>query len=391
MQKLNVLFISSWYPSREHPTLGNFIQKHAEAVNPFVNLEVLNVTSSAHCESIYEIDYNEEKGVSTTIVYYKKVKSKLPFVSSFLKYLRTKKAYLKGYNFIKQTKKIQHFDITHCNVTYPGGYFALYLKKKEGIPYVVSEHWTAFLPYRNEFKSFNFLQKKVIKDVVKNANLMLPVSEHLAKSMDKLGLKQKFIVVPNVVETNIFDLKSKVKVEVVDILHVSTVDDNQKNILGIFRALKEVSNLRQDFRLTIVSDGDIEAAKELLNQSGLDANFVVFEGTKTTEEIVKYYQAADFFLLFSNYENLPCVVVESMSCGLPIVSSAIAGIPEHINETNGILVEAKNESQLKDAILNMLDSYNTYDRERIREYAIKHFDYSSVGKQFLEVYKEVLS
>lgn len=391
MRKLNVLFISSWYPSREHPTLGNFIQKHAEAVNPFVNLEVLYVTSSDKCKNRFEIEYSNINGVSTTIVYYKKVKNKLPVISFFFKYLRSKKAYQKGYVFLRNNRNIAKFDITHCNITYPAGYFALQLKKKESIPYVISENWTVFLPYRNEYYSFSFIVRKAIKNIVENANLMLPVSHHLANSMAELGLKQKYRVVANVVETNLFKVKHKVKNEVKNILHVSTMDESQKNILGIFRTLKAISLVRDDFKLTIVSDGDINEAKQLLLESKLEERYVDFVGTKTPEEIVKYYQAADFFLLFSNYENLPCVIVESMSCGLPVVSSAIAGIPEHINETNGILVEAKNESQLKDAILNMLDNYNTYDRDKIREYAIKHFDYSSVGKQFLEVYKEVLS
>ena len=55
MQKPNVLFISSWYPSKEHPTLGNFVQRHAEAINPFVNLFVVYVTSSSTIDKEFEI------------------------------------------------------------------------------------------------------------------------------------------------------------------------------------------------------------------------------------------------------------------------------------------------------------------------------------------------
>jgi len=391
MQKLNVLFISSWYPSREHPTLGNFIQKHAESVNPFVHLEVLYITSSQQNKEKFEVSSSVINGVNTTVVYYKKITNKIPFLSSVLKYLRAKKGFKKGYEFIKEQKSIAKFDITHCNITYPAGYFALQLKKKEGIPYVISENWTVFLPYRDEYHSFNFMTKRLINSIVKNANLMLPVSHHLANSMAKLGLKQDYKVVPNVVETSLFLKKEPTEKELINILHVSTMDDAQKNISGIFNTLKQVSEVRQDFKLTIVSDGDINEAKKLLKLSGLNEKHIDFVGTKTATEIVEYYQNADFFLLFSNYENLPCVMVESLSCGLPVVSSAIAGVPEHIDKTNGILVDARNEDQLKDAILTMLANYKNYDRDAIRNYAVKHFDFDSVGKQFLSIYKEVIN
>ena len=116
MQKPNVLFISSWYPSKEHPTLGNFVQRHAESINPFVNLYVVYVTSSNRIKSDFEIENEIINGVNTTIVYYKKVNSKLPLFNSITKLNRYRAGYKKGIEFIESQFNISKIDI--CRLQY---------------------------------------------------------------------------------------------------------------------------------------------------------------------------------------------------------------------------------------------------------------------------------
>lgn len=388
MQNLNVLFLSSWYPNKEYPTLGNFIQKHAESVNPYVNLYVLFATSSDRINGKPEIENNIINGVNTTIVYFKKTKD-TTIISKISKYKNYIIALENGLAFIEKKFKVNHLDITHCNITFPAGLFALKLKKERNIPYVISENWTAFLPYRDDFQKMNFIIKREIKKVVANAASMVPVSEHLKKSMIDLGLNGKFTIIPNVVDTSLFKIASNNKTKI-QLLHVSTLVEDHKNIKGTFNVLKKISESRKDFLFTIVSDGDPTTAKEHQKEIGLDTDLVNYVGTKTPEEIAEYYQQSDFFVLFSNYENLPCVMVESMSAGIPVVASDVGGVREHLTKENGIIVEAMNEDQLYDAISDMLNNYKNYNKNMIRQYAIDHFNYDVVGQQFLALYKEII-
>ena len=58
-KKLNVLFLCSWYPNRDNPTLGNFVQKHAEAANRENNITILSIISSPNVKSTEFISKDE--------------------------------------------------------------------------------------------------------------------------------------------------------------------------------------------------------------------------------------------------------------------------------------------------------------------------------------------
>lgn len=391
MQKPNVLFISSWYPCKEHQTLGNFVQRHAESIHPFANLWVLYVTSSEKLQEEFELEYAEINGVKTVHVYYQKVDSSIPILNSAKKLSRYRKAYELGISFLKENHNMSEFDLVHCNVTFPAGIIAMDLKKNYQIPYVLTEHWTLFLPYKNDFKKLNVLVKRKMKEIIGNAAKVLPVSKHLAESMQDKGLKGNYSVIPNVADTSLFSLKHKTERDIKKILHISTLLDDHKNISGIFRVLRKIAETRQDFQLVIVTDGDIEKAKFLQKSIGLQDRYVTYHGTKTPSEIAEFYKTSDFFVLFSNYENLPVVMVESLCCGLPFVSSNVGGISECVNDKNGRLVEAGDEPALKIEIEFMLDSIQEFDSNEIREAAVSQFDNEVVGERYLTIYKEIIS
>ena len=141
--------------------------------------------------------------------------------------------------------------------------------------------------------------------------------------------------------------------------------------------------------LDIVSDGDIDYAMRLSIENGLQDR-VFFHSTKTTSEIAKLIQERDALLMFSNYENFPCVIAESMMCGKPVISSNVNGIPEHVHGFNGILINAKDEEGLSNAIVEFISGERSFDSGNIRKYAEENFGYRSVGMKFLEIYKRAI-
>ncbi len=106
--------------------------------------------------------------------------------------------------------------------------------------------------------------------------------------------------------------------------------------------------------------------------------------------MAEYLGMADALVMFSRYENLPCVILEALCSGLPVISTDVGGIREVINNENGILIASEKEDKLFDAMNNMLNNLDKYDKEKIASAAKEKFNYHAVGNQFNEAYKEVL-
>lgn len=384
-KKYNILFISSWYPNKTSPQAGNFVQKHAHAVAQFCNVFVLHAVSRTQKEKI-EIEQNSFNGVLEIIVYYQKVTSKVPLLSKLKKYKAHIFAYKKGLRIIlEQCKKI---DLIHLNITFPAGLFALHLKNKLKTPFVITEHWTAFL--KTDPTKINFYEKYFIKKIVKRAEAICPVSEDLKNAMVNFGINHNYQVIPNVVNTSIFKTTPQ-KNDKIRILHLSNLKDEHKNITGILNVVKKLSQHRNDFKVTIAGNGDVKKFREKAMTLNIPKEVLCFEGEKTTEEVAELMNKNDIFLLFSNYENLPCVIAEALVMGLPTIATNVGGIAEMINEENGVLVQPKNEAELFQKLNELINNIKKYNKSIISNQAQEKYSWETVGKAYLSIYESILN
>jgi L-malate glycosyltransferase len=385
MQKrLNILFLSSWYPCKNDPYNGNFVARHAVAVANYANVYVIHACSEEDIKTV-EINEFEDKGVNTIIIYYPKIKCNIPIISQIKKYYVLRKLYLKA--FIDLINKIGNVHLVHHNVIFPIASIAGYFYKIFKIPFVITEHWTGYLPANS--KKLPLLTLKLSRTLSKQAAFILPVSNNLGKSMQKLGIKGNYKVVPNVVDSNLFSLKEPVH-SPIRFIHVSTLKDNHKNVSGILRAIKALSLKRTDFNVLIVGDGDIKPHIKYAEELNLQENIVQIEGAKPIEEIANLMSQSDVFLLFSNYENSPCVISEALCTGLSVISSDVGGINEMIDDSNGILIKPGNEKTLCNKMSYIIDNFMKYDSKKIRDNAVKKYSYEKIGKQFIDIYQEVI-
>lgn len=391
--KLNILFLSSWYPNRVLPTLGNFVQKHAEAVALENNVVALFVCSDANNKDKFEIVESEKNGVKTINVYYRKVTHSTPILSQLQKAYRYWKSHKLGWEkavgLFGNNEKI---DVVHHNILYPAGVFAMYLKSKYNIPYIITENWTGYLPSKNTPRGI--VERMLSKKIAKNASCITPVSKDLQEAMISLGFHSKYKIIYNVTDTKLF-YPAKTKSHStgkIKIVHISTLDDAHKNISGMLKVCSDLSKKRKDFEAWFIGDGNVNPHKRTAEKLGILNTIAFFDGTKTTSEVAEIMRNADCFLLFSNYENLPCVMVEALASGLPIVSSTAGGIPEHITEKHGLLVKPMDEAGLFEALDKAITNIQAgrYDSAFLNTYAEQNFSYPEVGKKFGSLYKEIL-
>ena len=376
---MNILHLLSWFPTPEDPTLGNFCVRMIDALPEECHSVILSVCDGKDMTKSFEI--KEIKGAHHTHV---QIYIRPPKVNAIRK-LKMLRMYQYGLKYIKK-----HFfepDLVHLHVAYPLGQVALLWKKLFGYKYVMTEHWTIYQP-QNKDVLVGRLKKKIVK-IANNAELIMPVSLDLQRCMDGHGVHNRFQVIYNLVNTDIFHLGEAKTENKKHILHISTLRDEAKNFSGILHVVEKLKQQRDDFELHVIHDYEAPEFKVFVKEHNL-SDCVIFHGKKTSAEVAEAYQKADFFVLFSNFENLPCVIVEAFASGVPVLSTSVGGIAEIVSPERGILIPQGDEEALLQGMNQMLDHCREYDREAIRDYAIKTFAAQNIGRQIFEVYKEVV-
>ena len=376
---MNVLHLLSWFPTPDDPTLGNFCVRMIDALPEDCHSVILSVCDGKDMTKSFEV--KEIPGAHHTHV---QIYIRPPKINAIRK-LKMLRMYQYGLNYIKK-----HFfepDLIHLHVTYPLGQVALLWKKLFGYKYVLTEHWTIYQPQNKEVL-VGKLKRKIVK-IANNAELIMPVSLDLQRCMEGHGIHNRFKVIYNLVNTDIFKLGVPHTSGKKQILHISTLRDEAKNFSGILRVIERLRQQRDDFELHVIHDYDAPEFKAFVKEHHLE-DCVIFHGKKTSAEVAQAYQEADFFVLFSNFENLPCVIVEAFASGVPVLSTAVGGIAEILSPERGVLIPQGDENALLQGMSQMLDHSSEYDRKVIRDYAINTFAAQSIGQQIYEEYKKTI-
>lgn len=381
----HILFISAWYPNRYDAMSGLFVRKHAEAVSRFNQVSVLYVLADKRIKKT-EIEMHQDNNLLEIKVYYPD--KKIPVFGVFYKIFMFFLSYHIGYQLV--VEKISKPDLVHANILTRTGFMALFIKALRGIPYVISEHWSRFLPARDGFHGF--FRKIITQLVVNQASCVMPVSKVLFQSMLNHGLKSKhYQIVGNVVDPSFFQIeKSSSQNTIKEILHVSCFDEKSKNIKGILNAIKILAEKRNDFRLNLVGTGiDFDEVFKYYQTLNLPDGIVYFLGEKQPGDVAKMFVQSDVFVLFSRYETAGIVIAESLICGTPVVSTPVGIAPEYINETTGILVKNEDERGLAEALDYILDHSDLYNADEIKKCGT-HFSYEYIGNQLNEIYQQII-
>ena len=376
---MNILHLLIWFPTPDDPTLGNFCIRMIDALPEDCHSIILSVCDGKDMTKSFEVKEIPGSHHTNVQIYIR------PPKNNAIRKLKMLRMYQYGLRYIKK-----HFfnpDLIHLHVTYPLGQVALLWKKLFSYKYVLTEHWTIYQP-QNKDVLVGKLKRKIVK-IANNAELIMPVSLDLQRCMEGHGVSNRFKVIFNLVNTDIFKLGAPHSSNKKRMLHISTLRDEAKNFSGILRVIERLRQQRDDFELHVIHDYDAPEFKAFVKEHLLE-DCVIFHGKKTSAEVAQAYQNADFFVLFSNFENLPCVIVEAFASGVPVLSTTVGGIAEIVSQERGILIPQGDEEALLQGMNQLLDHSTEYDRQAIRDYAIKTFAAQNIGQQIFEQYKKVV-
>jgi len=194
---------------------------------------------------------------------------------------------------------------------------------------------------------------------------------------------QRVAVIPNGVDLTRFRCSERTLHSPPRLLFVGRLSA-QKNVLLLLRALDGVS---AEFDTTLVGDGALEG--ELRQAAGdLGLKNLTFHGRADGVELVELYRKADVFVLPSEREGMPLVLLEALAMALPIVATDVAGNRDVVVDgQNGALVPPGDSDRLRQAIRSITSDPGRYIwlSARSRQLASK-YSWDAIQAQFMRLY-----
>jgi len=239
---------------------------------------------------------------------------------------------------------------------------------------------------RPDWPALEFRKKKKLYSDYGNLFFVSP-SKWLANcTQQSLLTREKPVFnIPNVIDARFF--KSIDKKIARDIINLNTeeyvlafgavsISSPYKGWTELQKALKTLSEDRTFKRITILIFGS-GYNKEIEDGIPFKTVFMGFLKDEYSTSLV--YNAADIFVTPSLADNLPTTILESLSCGTPVVGFDIGGIPDMIrHKENGYLAKYKDSGDIANGIRYCLNN-------KIKGYLLPEFAKDTIVRQHIDL------
>ena len=229
---------------------------------------------------------------------------------------------------------------------------------------IICEH--SYTPIYLPKSRFAVIKKFLLKFTYSKADLIIVVSDSIKKALVTIfhipESKIKRIYNPFYLEEierlakkdiklDIFYEKNKILISIGRLIYSKRFD-------RLLRVFTEIKKKMRNVYLIILGKGKLEKELQSLAEELNIDKFVYFVGFQKNPYV--WLSKADVFVLTSDYEGLPNVIIEAMACGVPVVSTDCPSGPNEIitNGKNGILVPPGDEKALAEAIMKVLQDDN---------------------------------
>jgi glycosyltransferase involved in cell wall biosynthesis len=337
----------------------------------------VSVLSICKTESIFEKEL-EEKGF--------KIHS-LNFPLE--KYLDHKKRYLYYLPIVLKTRRylqnlqpdILHFHLGGQKFLLPASLFLRIPVKIRTIHTVAEKDAPGFRRFFNKlaFKFFGVVPVSISKEVAKTVAQVY-------------GSKIFSPVIYNGIDTQRFIGSKKIKRPNEELILINVARfERVKNHKLLIEAFEEALMKQPNMELWLVGDGSLRREIELLVQKKDLTEKVKFLGIRS--DIPQLLNQVDMFVLSSDYEGFGLVVAEAMAAGIPVISTAVAGVKEILeNGKYGVLVPVGDAEALAKAIVELAkdERKRAEFSEQGRKVAVGRFDIRNTVKKYEELYLSLL-
>ncbi len=372
MNRKKILCWVGWYRNNVNDYKAIFIKKHIEIMAEFSDLHCFHIH---HSKNLFWFKKQLLKEKFGDIVIYS-----VPAFFPLKLFCYLIIPLIEG---IKARNKWGKIDVFHLHVSYPYAAFTLFLRFLDIQRWILTEHWSGYTFFDDNFSQINSLLKWLIKKKLYQFHQISVVSEYLKNQLVKRfpHLKQRIMVTPNVIVSP-QTIVRKNNSNIFKLLTISNLINYPKNILFLLRVICEVSKELPLVQLDIYGDGNDKnfLVSECIKMGICNKN-VFFKGTIQNEKISELYMEYNAFILLSKFETFSVVTAEAIAHGLPVIVSKCGGPDEYVNEKNGYLVPINDLIATKKVILDLYKNYSNFKPEDVQSTITKKFDISHIKQQ----------
>ncbi len=262
-------------------------------------------------------------------------------------------------------------DVVHAHDVLYAGAIAQEIHERYGMPYVLTEHSSLIMR-----EGLHGPGLDIARECATAASAVTAVSSTLAGELQsQLGLPHVEVdVLPNVLDPSFSSgpLPPRHRSPGIRFLTVGSLDEN-KDQTTLLRAFARRFASQPDVTLRIGGTGPMRGRlRRISSRLGITRQ-VEFLGSIERRRVREEMRNASCFVLSSRVETFGVVVIEALSCGLPVVSTRSGGPDDIVQPTNGLLVERGDVGGLADAMERVSANLDDYDPSRLRSECIQCF------------------
>jgi len=184
------------------------------------------------------------------------------------------------------------------------------------------------------------------------ADGVITVSKALQHKVHELCPKANVKTIYNGVNFEKFTISNE-KFEQLSLVFIGNIIKT-KGIYELLNTVKIMLKSGSDFHLHIVGKGsEIGNIKKLIIKNNLQQSITV-HGVINHNHVVNLLQKCHALILPSYREGVPNVIMEAFACGVPVVATKVGGIPEVVNDSNGVLINSYAEADIAEGIQKCL-------------------------------------
>ncbi len=387
---MHVLLMPSWYPAADNEINGSFFREQAIAlVNEGAQVGVISPIMRTLRSPMrifsgnFAASYEYDKGVHT---YRQNVINIFPLMPALRGWLWRRIGLSLYECYVEEQGEP---DIIHVHSMLYSGKLAREIKKRYSVPYVVTEHSSAFSQ-----RGFSSKQIEEFRDISCDASLRFAVSSSFCSLLsERIGSAAgDWLALPNMVKNSFFLIEKPSVSSRKEFVFLNVcLLTKKKRVDLLLRAFAKKFKGACNVKLEIGGDGP-ERSKlvDLAESLGISGQ-VEFLGMLSREKVVEAMSRADVFVLNSEYETFGVVVAEALALGKPVIATRCGGPEDIVGEEDGILVPVNDVESLSCAMQRIRENIDEYDPLGISNRCFSRFSETLIAKRLLELYGLVLS